>query len=188
MPPPNLPRICFSLSHGYSCLRLHVALVPNDGNWTRPPHRTKLIHPFGRSLETVWVGDVVDEQGPIGISIIYWCQGVETLLACSVPQIELHRPPRNSDLFLYIGRVLCGRLPGIEGPPNIASQERGFAYTTLPKHDNLEGTSRRTAHCIPHGYWGQSTAGVENRGLICTRKIMKAVYPPPGRGGKIQQQ
>ena len=63
---------------------------------------------FRHLLKRVRVGDVIDEDGSVGVAVVDGPEGVEPLLARRVPYREVAPRPADVDLLVQEGRLKGG--------------------------------------------------------------------------------
>ena len=88
---PDSARVVLALLDGDDALALEVDLVPRDDDGdVVAEHLLELLDPDLDAVEGAAVGDVVDEEGAVGVAVVDGPQRVETLLAGCVPDGEVH--------------------------------------------------------------------------------------------------
>jgi len=69
----------------------HIALVADEKLVdTLGSVAVNLLQPLLDVVERVHVGNIVDDADTVGAAVVRGCDGTETLLACGVPNLELH--------------------------------------------------------------------------------------------------
>jgi len=132
----------------------HVKLVAHD-NHRRVNHVVvNLGEPVRDPGEGRHAGDVVHEDHPVGVAVVVGSEGVKALLACGVPDLELHLPPVQIPLHHEDVGANGGLEILREDPVPVAPGEGGLSDPRLAHHDDLEGRIVISGHIRsrrPHG-------------------------------------
>ena len=125
-------RLCvvLALLDGDDALALEVDLVARDDDGdVVAEHLLELLDPDLDAVEGAAVGDVVDEEGAVGVAVVDGPQGVETLLPGRVPDGQVYTLVVDVEGLFEKGGLNGGEMLVVEFVVDVTENKRGLPYT-----------------------------------------------------------